>query len=97
MCVFQFQTVSYADKTSCEEGEVRLRDGFDDSNGRVEYCRDRIWGSVCSKRWDDNDARVLCRQLGYNPDGTVFPNKNVAFCFVHIHFQCRSHFQCHSL
>ena len=48
---------------------MRLRDGFDDSNGRVEYCRDRIWGSVCSEGWDDNDARVLCRQLGYNPDG----------------------------
>ena len=48
---------------------MRLRDGFDASNGRVEYCRERIWGSVCSEGWDENDARVLCRQLGYNPDG----------------------------
>ena len=75
MCVCVFVSIPNAENTSCEEGEVRLRDGFGDSNGRVEYCRDRIWGSVCSEGWDDNDARVLCRQLGYNPDGTVFPNK----------------------
>ena len=61
---------STTENTSCEEGEVRLRDGFDPSNGRVEYCRHRTWGRVCGDEWDDNDARVICRQLGYNPDGT---------------------------
>ena len=53
----------------CEAGEVRLRGGIDPSNGRVEVCQFTTWGAVCNDEWDDNDARVVCRQLGYNPEG----------------------------
>ena len=53
----------------CEEGQVRLRGGFESSNGLVEYCHHRTWGTVCREGWDNNDARVVCAQLGYNPDG----------------------------
>ena len=56
--------------TSCEDGEVRLEGGFSPSNGRVEFCQYRTWGAVCGEGWDDNDARVVCGQLGYsNPEG----------------------------
>ena len=49
---------------------MRLQGGSDDSNGYVEFCLDRIlWGGVCSDEWDINDARVVCRQLGFKPDG----------------------------
>ena len=53
----------------CEVGDVRLRGGIDSSNGRVEVCQFGTWGAVCSNGWDDNDARVVCRQLGYDPQG----------------------------
>ena len=53
----------------CEAGDVRLRGGIDSSNGRVEVCQFRTWGAVCSDGWDDNDARVVCAQLGYDPQG----------------------------
>ena len=53
----------------CEVGDVRLQGGIDSSNGRVEVCQFRTWGAVCSDGWDDNDARVVCRQLGYDPQG----------------------------
>ena len=59
---------------------MRLVDGFDSSNGHVEYCRHRMWSAVCSEGWDNNDARVVCRQLGYNPSGMP---ENIKF-----HFQC---------
>ena len=47
------------------DGEVRLQDGTDISNGRVEICQNGIWGSVCKDGWDSIDAIVVCRQLGY--------------------------------
>ena len=67
----------YVDEaTSCEDGDVRLEGGFSDPNGRVEFCQYRTWGAVCGEGWDDNDARVVCGQLGYsNPEGihdTIF-------------------------
>ena len=57
------------EKTSCEDGDVRLQDGTDHSNGRVEFCKYRTWGAICSTGWDENDARVVCRQLSYDPEG----------------------------
>ena len=57
------------ERTSCEEGDVSLRDGTDPSNGRVEICQHRTWGAVCSDEWDDNAVRVVCGQLFYNPEG----------------------------
>ena len=53
----------------CADGEVRLEDGTDISNGRVEMCQNGIWGAVCSTEWDRIDASVVCRQLGYDTEG----------------------------
>ena len=34
----------------------------------MEVCIGGVWGTVCHYRWDSNDARVVCRQLGFEVD-----------------------------
>ena len=47
----------------CTEGEVRLVDGRNEEEGRVEICLSNEWGTVCNQMWDNTDASVVCRQL----------------------------------
>ncbi len=54
------------------EGAVRLVDGIVPYRGRVEYCRNGRWSSVCrrySSHWNRNHAAAVCRQLGYPSEG----------------------------
>ena len=44
-------------------GQLRL--------GRVEVCIDDFYGTICDDdSWDNADASVICKQLGFSPDGT---------------------------
>ena len=49
----------------CRHGEVRLGGSSYHNIGRVEVCINGTWGTICSTSFTDNDASVVCSDLGY--------------------------------
>ncbi|XP_076088214.1 scavenger receptor cysteine-rich domain-containing protein DMBT1-like [Mytilus galloprovincialis] len=48
-----------------DEGRLRLISGLTANTGRLEINYKGEWGTICSNQFDDVDAAVACRQLGY--------------------------------
>ena len=68
---------------TCEEGAVHLVGGDHITRGRVLYCYNGTWYSVCADDWDTtgNEARVICRTLQYE----YYYWSNSEFCHT---FEC---------
>ena len=61
---------------NCINGDVRLSGGNATYEGRVEMCYNRVWGSVCDVSWDNNDAAVVCLQLGFQGASMLVTDSN---------------------
>ena len=45
-------------------GDVRLVGGPNSTSGIVEFCNNNLWGLIAEPGWSDNNAGVICKQLG---------------------------------
>ncbi|KYM87355.1 Lysyl oxidase like protein 3 [Atta colombica] len=54
-------------KLKKQEGALKLTGGENgEYEGNVEILHNGKWGSICDDEWDDFEASVVCKQLGYN-------------------------------
>ena len=68
------QTSAQLSDGDCLHGMLRLVDGATVaiSAGRVEVCVNNIWGTITFSNGFEEEARVICQQLGYVvPEGIV--------------------------
>ena len=54
----------------CRDGDVRISGSTSSKYGAVEVCVNGTWGGICSEQWDNRDASVVCRQLGFSSYGS---------------------------
>lgn len=54
---------------NCSHGQLRLVNGSNTIEGRLEICVNSAWGSVCGNSFSSDDANVACRVLSERHSG----------------------------
>jgi len=69
---------------NCNDSDVRLVGGTDVTTGRVDYCINNAWGTVCNNRFGTNEAIVICRQLGFSQKSEF----KLVMCIMWLSYLC---------
>lgn len=48
---------------NCSDGDIRLVNGSNILEGRVEICINKAWGTICDKQFSEDEASIVCMQL----------------------------------
>ena len=72
------------ENASCSTGAIRLVNGANILEGRVEICINNAWGTICDSTFSEDESNVICNQIGPN-NGKNINNKirnccSAAFC-----------------
>ena len=65
LLIKKFNTAPLTPVGNCTTGEVRLQDGPNVREGRVEVCINNAWGTVCNNLFGSIDATVTCTQMNF--------------------------------
>ncbi|XP_044079432.1 scavenger receptor cysteine-rich domain-containing group B protein [Siniperca chuatsi] len=61
---FEDRTTPPQENSGLRDGTIRLANGQNTCQGRVEIYYQGNWGTVCDDDWVLNNARVVCQQIG---------------------------------
>ena len=86
--LYRLSSSCSANSPVCEHGALRLVGGDIELEGRVEICIGGRWGTICNDNWDRTDARVVCRQLGFSPQGIPTSDTYNVVAHTMWHIQC---------
>ena len=69
------------EQDNCTDGELRFSGVNRRSirEGRLEICINNAWGTVCDTLFAEDDAMVVCNQIGFSTEG---------WCLHKIHSIC---------
>lgn len=59
---------------NCTTGNVRLVNGTNKLEGRVEVCINHAWGTVCDSTFSEDEASIICNLLGHPHNGELLVN-----------------------
>ena len=71
VCILCVETDPQTLQANCTDGQLRLVGGTSENEGRVEVCLSSTWGSICDDYWTREEASTVCRQLGFQPNGSI--------------------------
>lgn len=75
--VYQINTALSTLESNCNAGEVRLLDGPNVREGRVEVCINNAWGTICNEQFGVDEAIVTCTQMNFSNEGNCFSATNI--------------------
>ena len=54
---------------SCSDGDLKLVGGMSETEGRLEVCLNKRWGTIHGHGWTHTETEAACNQLGYPTSG----------------------------
>ena len=79
--------------SACEDGDVRLVNFTNPYSGRVEMCYQGDWVSLYRHGWTDEEAQVICQQIGSFKEGSYEGARWMCmYMYMHIYVEMQKSF-----